>query len=339
MTTKTMPAIVVRETGKAGDWNELSFEEVPRPEIKDDEVLVRIEACSVNRADLLQRRGLYPPPPGASPILGLDFSGSIVQKGPKAKAFRPGDRVFGITAGGAYGRYAAVPAEHLVPVPERMSFVEACAAAEVFFTAFLNVFLEADTRAGETLLIHGGGSGVGTAAIQLAREAGITVIITAGSSEKIRRCIDLGASVGINYKETDFEEKVLDATGGKGVDVILDWIGASYLAKNLKILKTRGRLVLIGLMGGTRAEIKLPVVLTKRLRIIGSVLRTQSSAEKAALAKAFTERVLPQLASGRVHPIVDRVYSIREAEEAHQYMREGNHFGKIVLSWEGLLSH
>lgn len=336
MNPKSMQAIVVRETGKTGDWNELSFEEAPRPGIEENEVLVKVEACSVNRADLLQRRGLYPPPPGASSILGLDFSGSVVEKGPRVKALGLHDRVFGITAGGGYGRYAAVPEDHLARIPDRMSFIEAAAAAEVFFTAFLNVFLEADIQPGESLLIHGGGSGVGTAAIQLARESGVSVIITAGSSDKIRRCLDLGASHGINYNETDFAPEVLKVTGNRGVDVILDWIGASYLGKHLKILKPRGRLVLIGLMGGTKAEIQLPLVLSKRLRIIGSVLRSRSFAEKAELTRAFRERVLPLLESGRVRAIVDRVYSIRAAEEAHQYMREGNHFGKIVLSWEGL---
>lgn len=333
MNKRRMPAMVVRETGPKGDWNELSFDEVLVPSLKQGEVLVQVEACSVNRADLLQRRGLYPPPVGASPILGLDFAGTIAEVGPKVKAWEPWAKVFGITAGGGYGRYVAVPAAHLVPIPDNLSFVEAAAAAEVFFTAFLNVFLEAMIESGETLLVHGGGSGVGTAAIQLARAAAVQVIVTAGSEDKLQRCLELGATHGINYKEQDFAAEVMELTEGRGVDVILDWIGASYLEKHLRILKTRGRLVVIGLMGGTKAEIQLPILLTKRLRIIGSVLRSQSEREKTALVRAFTDWVLPLLESGKVHPVVDRVYPVQEAEAAHQYMLAGEHFGKLVLTW------
>jgi len=333
MNKQRMPAIVVRETGKKGDWNELSIEEVPLPQVKQDEVIVQVHACSVNRADLLQRRGLYPPPLGASSIMGLDFAGTITEVGSNVEGWEPWAKVFGITAGGGYGRYVAVPAAHLVPIPANLSFVDAAAAAEVFFTAFLNIFLEAMIESGETLLIHGGGSGVGTAAIQLARAAAVRVIVTAGSEDKLQRCLELGAAHGINYKEQDFAAEVLELTEGRGVDVILDWIGASYLEKHLRILKTRGRLVLIGLMGGTRTEIQLPVVLTKRLRIIGSVLRSQSDKEKAALVRAFTDWVLPLLESGKVRPVVDRVFPIGKVEEAHQYMLAGEHFGKLVLAW------
>jgi NADPH:quinone reductase len=329
-----MPAIVVRETGDKGAWNELVLNEAPRPRPKRGEVLVQVEACSVNRADLLQRRGFYPPPPGASSIMGLDFAGSIVDMAEGVEGWSRGDRVFGIVAGGGYGRYVPVHSKHLVEIPDRLNFVEAAAAAEVFFTAFLNLFLEGHLRSGETLLLHGGGSGVGTAAIQLAKSAGITVIITAGSNDKIQRSLDLGASYGINYKEEDFAARALEITQGKGVDVILDWIGASYLEKHLELLKTRGRLVLIGLMGGSKTEINLPHLLNKRLRIIGSVLRSQSLEEKAALVQAFREKVIPLFESGEVRPVVDRVYSVGDVEEAHQFMKEGGHFGKIVLIWQ-----
>lgn len=333
MKDKRMPAVVVVETGKRGDWNTLDIRDVPMPSLEPGEVLVRVEACSVNRADLLQRRGFYPPPPGASSILGLDFAGEIAEAAEGVAGWEPGDRVFGITAGGGYGRYVSVAANHLVPIPDRLDYVQAAAVAEVFFTAHLNLFIEASMQAGESLLVHGGGSGVGTAAIQLAKAAGIQVIVTAGTADKVRRCLDLGADYGINYRTEDFASQVMQITGGKGVDVVLDWIGASYLERHIDILKTRGRLVIIGLMGGTRTEINLPPLLTKRLRIIGSVLRSQSGQEKALLVQSFRDQVLPLLEAGRVHPVIDRVYSVHNAEEAHQAMREGLYFGKIVLSW------
>lgn len=336
MKSVSMPAITVKESGKRGDWNSLSFEEVPRPHLNEDEVLVQVEACSVNRADLLQRRGLYPPPPGASSILGLDFAGFVTATDSGIRQWHPGDRVFGITAGGGYGRYVAVPENHLVRIPERLSFVEAAALAEVFFTAFLNVFLEARIQSGESLLIQGGGSGVGTAAIQLAKSAGVVTFITAGSNDTIEQCLELGATYGIDYRQEDFAERILEITSGKGVDVILDIVGGQYLARHLDILSTRGRLVLIGLLGGSKAEIPLGTLLTKRLRIIGSVLRSRTIEEKAALTQLFKERVVPLVESSKVHPVIDRIYPIHAAEEAHQYMLEGRRFGKIVLTWHGV---
>ncbi len=303
------------------------------PSLKEGEALVQVEACSVNRADLLQRRGLYPPPPGASEVLGLDFAGFLV-KVPRTSAFQENDRVFGIVAGGGYGRYVAVAVEHLVPIPENLSFTEAAAAAEVFFTACYNLFAQAGIKAGDVLLLHGGGSGVGTAAIQLGSSIGAKVIVTAGSEDKIKRALDLGAYAGINYKEEDFAGRVLDITGGNGVDIVLDWIGASYLPRHLEVLKTGGRLVIIGLIGGSRGEINLAPVVSQRLKIIGSVLRSQAKEEKAAITRGFIETVLPLLESGRVKPIIDRVFSIREVEDAHLYLRKGEHFGKIVLTWE-----
>jgi putative PIG3 family NAD(P)H quinone oxidoreductase len=333
-----MPAIVVRETEGKGSWNTLVFDQVPRPSVNSGEVLVQVEACSANRADLLQRRGLYPPPPGASPLLGLDFAGYVLEMASDVEGWHLEDRVFGIVAGGGYGRYIAVCADHLLPIPETLSFMEASAAAEVFLVAYLNLFLEAQIQSGETLFIHGGGSGVGTAAIQLAREANVTVVITAGSDEKVQRCLDLGASYGINYKEEDFVQRVWELTQGEGVDVILDWIGAPYLNKHLEILKLCGRLILIGLMGGNRTDVSLAPLLTKRLRLVGSVLRSRSKEEKAALTLSFRERVLPLLTSGKVRPIVDRIYPIQAAEEAHRHMLESHHFGKIVLTWQDVYS-
>ena len=251
MNSQAMPAIMVREGAKKGEWNELGLEMVAVPILKEGEALVQVEACSVNRANLLQRRGFYPPPPGASEVLGLDFAGFVV-KVPPDSAFRENDRVFGIVAGGGYGRYVAVPAEHLVPIPENLSFTEAAAAAEVFFTAYYNLFIQAGIKAADLLLLHGGGSGVGTAAIQLGAAIGAKVVITAGSEDKIKRALDLGAFAGINYKEEDFARRVLDITRGDGVDIVLDWIGASYLRKHLEILKTGGRLVIYWFDGRER---------------------------------------------------------------------------------------
>lgn len=336
MNDNSMPAILIHETGKKGDWNVLAPGRTAVPAPKPGEALIRIEACSVNRADLLQRRGLYPPPPGASSILGLDFAGVVVEPVAGEKECGRGERVFGIVPGGGYGRYVAVPSGHLVPIPENLDFVGAAAAAEVFFTAFHNLFVEAGLTAGETLLVHGGGSGVGTAAIQLAKAAGSESIVTAGEREKLDRCMALGASFGVSYKEEGFFDRIREFTGGAGVDVILDWIGASYLSRHIDILKPKGRIVLIGLMGGHKAEISLAPFVSRRLRLIGSVLRSQSKDEKSSLTRLFRERVLPLLASGEVRPIVDRVFPIPEVEEAHDYLRQGRHFGKIVLAWEGV---
>ena len=329
-----MPAVLVSDGAKEGEWNRIEIRMVERPPVGADEVLVQVEACSVNRADLLQRRGFYPPPPGASQVMGLDFAGLVLETGSRATRWRRGDRVFGIVAGGGYGRYVAVAENNLVPIPENLSFTEAAAGAEVFITAYYNLFTMAGLNRGELVLLHGGGSGVGTAAIQLAKSAGAIVIATAGSPEKVRGIMDLGVFAGINYKEEDFAARVREITGGKGVDVILDWIGASYLEKHLEILKTRGRLVLIGLMGGSSGEINLAQVLMKRLKIIGSVLRSQSREEKATIIEGFARTVVPLLAAGEVRPIIDTIFPIREVEQAHQYLLKGGHFGKIVLTWE-----
>jgi NADPH:quinone reductase len=329
----SMPAVVIRKTDGGDGWNRLTLDRVARPQPAAGEVLIQVEACSVNQADLLQRRGLYPPPVGASSLLGLDFAGFVVETVADGTAWHAGDRVFGVVAGGGYGRYVAVCAEHLVPVPDNLSFVEAAAAAEVFSVAFLNLFLEANLQPGESLLVHGGGGGVGTAAIQLARATGVRVYITAGSAEKVKRCLELGAHYGIDYNLEDFAARIFEISAGEGIDVILDWIGAPYLGRHLQILKNRGRLMLIGLLGGNQGEVQLAPLLTKRLHIMGSVLRSRSQEEKAALTRAFRDRVLPLLGSGEVRPIVDRIYPIQEVEAAHQYLRQRQHFGKIVLTW------
>ncbi len=333
MNAGSMPAVVVRGEAKRGEWNEVGLETVEIPALKEGEALVQVEACSVNRADLLQRRGLYPPPPGASQVLGLDFAGFVVEE-PGAPLFKASDRVFGIVAGGGYGRYVAVPVDHLVAIPENLSFVEAAAAAEVFFTAYYNLIVQAGMKAGDTVLVHGGGSGVGTAAVQLCASIGARVVVTAGRDEKIKRAIDLGAYAGINYREEDFAPRLMEITGGNGVDIVLDCIGTPYLQNHLAVLKTGGRLVIIGLMGGSSGEIDLVPVISKRLKVIGSILRSQSREEKAEITRGFIQTVIPLLKSGRVKPIVDRIFSISEVEDAHRYLAAGEHFGKIVLTWK-----
>jgi NADPH:quinone reductase len=337
MSTSRMPAVVVRKSNNTGDWGQLELAEVERPLTQPGEVLVQVEACSVNRADLLQRRGFYPPPDGASSLLGLDYAGFIVETAGDVQNWHVGDRIFGIVPGGGYGRYLTARADHLLSIPDNLSFVEAAAAAEVFFAAFVNLFLEGELQAGETLLLHGGGSGVGTAAIQLGRHAGARVLITDASTAKVQRCLELGAHHGINYLEEDFAEAVRIITGGAGLELILDWIGAPYLQPHIELLKLRGRLVIIGLMGGNRAELSLAPVLNKRLRIIGSILRNRNNQEKATITRAFESRVLPLLASGEVHPVVDRVFPMAEVEAAHLRMRDDQHFGKLVLTWQGPL--
>lgn len=326
-----MRAVVVVDPGKEST---LRVAEVPTPELGAGEVRIQVAAFALNRGDLLQRLGLYPPPPGASEILGLECAGEVAEVAADVADvadWKPGDRAMALLAGGGYAEEVVVPAACLMPVPERLSLVEAAATPEVFLTVHQNVFLQAGLVEGDWLLAHGGASGIGTAAIQLAKEAGARVIVTAGSDSKCDRCRDLGADVAVNYKNESFAEAVRDATDGRGVDVILDHIGADYLADNLKSLEVGGRLAMIGLMSGARTEINLGLVVGKRLRIQGSTLRARSVEEKGALIASFLERFGGALEAGRVGPVVDRVLPMAEVEQAHALMRESGHFGKIVL--------
>jgi putative PIG3 family NAD(P)H quinone oxidoreductase len=309
----------------------LHFAEVPTPEIAADVVLIKIHATAVNRADLLQRRGFYPPPPGESEIMGLEAAGVIVEKSPNVSNWQIGDRVCCLLGGGGYAEYVAAHKDMLLPIPEPLSFEQAAAIPEAFYTAFVNLFLEGELKAEEILLIHAGASGVGTAAIQLARHTGAKVFITAGSDEKIQRCLALGAQAGINYKTVDFAEGLLQLTDQQGVDIILDCIGGKYLQQNLSILKLTGRMVLIGLLGGAKAEIDLSLVLRKRLRLLGSVLRSRTRAEKIAITHAFKARVLPLFQNKKIQPIIASVYPIAEAAQAHEYVAANKNFGKVVL--------
>jgi putative PIG3 family NAD(P)H quinone oxidoreductase len=322
-------AIVIEQPG---DESCMNLGEANAPEMRPGAIRIRVAACAVNRADLLQRQGFYPPPPGASDILGLECAGEVVEVASDVTNFAVGDRAMALLAGGGYSEDVVVSAGSAMKVPERLSYEQAAAVPEVFLTVFLNVFQLAGLKAGDTALVHGGGSGIGTAFIQLVKEAGAKCIITAGSEEKCKRCLELGADVAVNYREGDFVAEAKAATGGAGVDVILDSIGGSYLAQNLDALATGGRLVLIGLMGGAKAEIPLGMVLAKRLQVLGSTLRARPDAEKAAIVAGLLEQFGAALDAGTIGPIVDRVMPLAEAGEAHRVIKASEHFGKVVLS-------
>lgn len=324
-----MRAVIVDEPG---DETRLRIGDAPAPELGPGEIRIRVAATAVNRADLLQRQGLYPPPPGASPILGLECAGEVVEVDEGVADWSPGDRAMALLAGGGYAEEVVVHAGSAMPVPERLGLEQAAAVPEVFLTVFLNVFqLGALPEAGAAL-VHGGGSGIGTAAIQLVKAAGGRIAVTAGSDAKCQRCLELGADLAVNYRSGDFPEEVKAWTAGRGVDVVLDHIGASYLEGNLKSLGVGGRLVLIGLMGGAKAEINLGALLMRRQHVIGSTLRTRSAEEKAAIVAGFLERFGPDLAEGRIAPVVDAVLPLEQVADAHRRMQASDHFGKLVLS-------
>ena len=323
-----MKAIVIE---KPGDESVMVLGDVPAPVLEAGSLRIRVAATAVNRADLLQRQGLYPPPPGASEILGLECAGEVIEVASGVSGWRVGDRAMALLPGGGYAEEAVVHAGSTMPVPESLSLEHAAALPEVFLTVFLNVFQLASQPDGGAALVHGGGSGIGTAAIQLLKASGSIAIVTAGSDEKCKRCEGLGADVAVNYRTGDFAAEVKEATGGRGVDVVLDSIGAPYLADNLASLAIGGRLVLIGLMGGAKSEINLGMLLARRLQVIGSTLRARPVEEKAAIASGFLERFGSALASGKIAPVVDRILDLSEAPEAHRAIKASEHFGKIVL--------
>jgi len=291
-----------------GDADALVLDDVPVPEIGPTDVLVTVAAAGVNRADLMQRQGFYDPPPGASPYPGLEVSGTVAAVGEQVEGWSVGDQVCALLSGGGYAEQVAVPAGQLLPVPAGVSLRDAAALPEVVSTVWSNVFLTASLQTGQTLLVHGGSSGIGTMAIQLAREVGAHVAVTAGSAAKLEACRELGAEILVNYREQDFVEVLREHTGGAGADVILDNMGAKYLARNVDALATGGRLVVIGLQGGTRAELDLGVLMRKRAAVIATSLRARPPAEKATIVAAVREHVWPLVESGRVRPIVHGTY-------------------------------
>lgn len=323
-----MRAITIDEPG---DESVMKLGEVPAPELGEGMIRIQNAASGVNRADLLQRAGSYPPPPGASEFLGLECAGRVVEVGAGVERWSVGDRVMALLPGGGYAEEVVVDAGSVLALPEALSFEEGGGLPETLLTVFLNVFLLGALPEGGSVLVHGGGSGIGTTTIDLVKRAGGVVIATAGSDEKCRRCLELGADAVANYKQEDWVETVKKATSGRGVDVVLDSIGAPYLERNLASLAPEGSLVLIGLMGGARGEISLAPLLMRRLRVIGSTLRARSNEAKAELVRAFEARFGPDLAAGQIRPTIHRVLDLAEAPEAHRLMKASEHFGKIVL--------
>jgi putative PIG3 family NAD(P)H quinone oxidoreductase len=323
-----MLAVVVTAPGGP---EALQVAEVPEPRAGDGEITIRVAAAGINRADLLQRMGHYPPPPGASDILGLEVSGVVASIGDGVAGMAEGDRVMALLEGGGYAEVAAVRARQVVPVPANIGLIDAGGIPEVFITAHDALFTRARLQDGETLLVHGGGGGIGTAAIQLGREHGCRVLVTAGSAAKLARCVELGADAGINYALEDFVARTRELTEGRGADVVLDIMGASYLGRNLEVVATDGRVVVIGMQGGTHADIDLGVMMRRRVSLISTALRARPAAQKAAIVAAFAAEVVPRLAFGAVRPVIDRVLPFEAAGEAHRLMEAGGAVGKILL--------
>jgi putative PIG3 family NAD(P)H quinone oxidoreductase len=326
---ETMTAIEIREPGGPEVLGPASR---PLPQAGAGEVLVKVAAAGVNRPDCLQRQGSYPPPKGASDIPGLEVAGEVIALGDGVKDLKVGDRVCALVTGGGYAEYCAAPAVQCLPVPKGYSMAQAAALPETFFTVWVNVFQRSGLKSGESFLVHGGTSGIGTTAIQLAKAFGCTVFATAGSAEKVKACKDLGADHAINYKTEDFVEVVKAATGGRGVDVILDMVGGDYIPRDIKALAEDGRLSFIAFLGGPKAEVNFAAVMMKRLTITGSTLRARPVAVKAQLAAELKEKVWPLLDAGRVAPVMAAAFPLAEAAKAHALMESSDHIGKIVLT-------
>ncbi len=305
----------------------------PRPTPGANDVLVKVAAAGVNRPDVAQRQGSYPPPPGASPVLGLEVAGTIVAMGEKVDGFAIGDRVCGLANGGGYAEYCVLPAGQVLPIPDTVDDVTAAAIPETFFTVWANLFQMAGLRQGQDVLIHGGSSGIGTTAIQLANVFGARVFTTAGTAAKCDACVALGATAAINYRDQDFVEAVKAATQGRGVDIILDMVGAAYFQRNLSALAKDGCLSMIAFLSGPKAEsVNLTPIMVKRLKITGSTMRPRTDAEKESIRDELLEKVWPLIAEGRVKPLIDRVFAFGDAADAHRHMEAGDHIGKIVLT-------
>ena len=325
---ETMRAVAIAEPGPP---EALRLVTRPTPRPGPGEVLVRVAAAGINRADVMQREGRYPPPPGASDLPGLEVAGTVAAVGAEAHPVAAGDRVCAIVSGGAYAEYCLVPAPQCLPIPETVSLVNAAALPEAYCTVWTNVVDRGRLRAGESLLVHGGSSGVGTAAIQLARRLGARVFATAGSPAKCAACEELGAERAVDYREEDFVGAVRNATGGRGVDVILDMVGGPYLARNLGLLAVEGRLVVIAVMAGGTAEVNLLDFMSRRLTLTASTLRSRSVEQKAAVGRAVREHVWPRFAAGELRPVIHGTWPLAEAAEAHRVLESSVHVGKLLL--------
>ena len=329
----TMRAVEITEPGGP---EVLRVGERTVPEPGEEEVLIKVAAAGINRPDVMQRTGMYPPPPGASDIPGLEIAGTVAALGPDAGGVQEGDLVCALVTGGGYAEYCTAPASLCLPVPEGLSAAQAAAIPETFFTVWTNVFDRGRLASGESLLVHGGSSGIGTTAIQLGKAFGATVYVTAGSDEKCQACTDLGADAAINYRSEDFVAQILELTNERGVDIILDMIGGDYLPRNLKSLAVEGRIVQIALQGGPKVEMNLLPIMLKRLTLTGSTLRPRTVAQKAMIAHSLREKVWPLLESGKVRPIIHATFPLAQASEAHRMMESSQHIGKIVLSDAGM---
>lgn len=325
-----MKAVYIKEFGAAEN---LEIREVENPLApKDSQILVNVKASALNRADVLQRKGLYPAPKGfPERIPGLEFTGEVAEIGGAVKNFKTGDRVFGITAGGANAEFLLTKENLLAKIPDNLSFIEAAAIPEAFITAHDALFANANLQKGESLLIHAVGSGVGLAALQLAKAKGVKTFGTSRTEEKLRKCLEIGLDEAINTSESGFAETIKEKTDERGVDVILDLVGASVFKENLEALALKGRLILVGLVGGAKTEFNLGTALSKRLKIIGTVLRSRDETEKADATAKFVSYVLPLLKAGKIAPNIDKIFPIEDAAKAHEYLESNKSFGKVVL--------
>lgn len=316
-------------TGGAPDCLRLAEREIAAPAGR--QVLIEVAYAGVNRPDVLQRSGSYPPPPGASPYLGLEVAGTIVAVGPDATRWQVGDRICALTPGGGYAQYCLADERHCLPVPRGLDLLSAAAIPENYFTVWTNVFERARLAAGEKFLVHGGSSGIGLTAIQLARAFGAEVWTTVGNQEKAEACLKAGAHHAVIYRDTDYEAEIRQATGGQGVDVILDMVGGAYINKNIRLLAVNGRLVQIAFLEGSKAEIDALPIMTKRLSFTGSTLRPRSDEDKGAIAQALADKVLPLMEQGRCLPLIHQVFPLEQAAQAHALMESSRHIGKIML--------
>lgn len=334
MTTNLPTTMTVIAVHAPGGPEALAPEQRPLPVPGANEILVRVRAAGVNRPDIFQREGKYPPPPGASDILGLEIAGEVVAHGPGAASHAIGDSVTALVPGGGYAEYCTVHESNALPLPAGYAFVEAAAIPETYFTVWSNLFRRGQLVAGEWALIHGGSSGIGTTAIQLAKAFGARVIVTAGSAEKCAACVALGADIAVNYRTEDFVQRVKEATGGRGVDVVLDMIGGDYVSRNYVAAKEDGRIVQISLQKGPRAEADFRLLMVKRLTHTGSTLRPRLVSFKAEVAADLYENVWPLLAARKVAPVIDSTFPLTEAAKAHALMEASDHIGKIVLTMD-----
>jgi NADPH2:quinone reductase len=327
-----MKAVIITQPGAPAV---LQIADRPKPAYSTDEVLVKVIAAGINRPDVAQRKGNYPPPAGApADIPGLEIAGIVTETGANVKRWQVGDKVCALVIGGGYAEYCNVPEGQCLPMPESLSFAEAASLPETFFTVWSNVFDRAALQPGESLLVHGGSSGIGVAAIQMAKALGSTIYVTVGSEEKCRFCEELGADKAINYKNENFSQDVLQLTDGKGVDVILDMIGGDYTPLNIKCLANDGRLVMINTMNGKDVTVDLAAVMRKRLNITGSMLRSRDTGFKSAIAQNLEQHIWPFLGSGKIKPVINKIFSAHDAAKAHELMESSTHMGKIILSFE-----